>query len=75
METGALTGERGAYRLTRPIQAIEVPATVQVILAARIDRLPADDKQLLQTASVIGKDVPSVLLPWLAQRRCTGRWA
>ena len=62
VETGALTRERGAYRLTRPIQAIEVPATVQVILAARIDRLPADDKQLLQTASVIGKDVSLVLL-------------
>src|SRR5262249_5926453 len=62
VEAGALTGERGAYRLTRPIQAIEVPATVQVILAARIDRLPAEDKQLLQTAAVIGKDVPLVLL-------------
>jgi len=62
VEAGALTGERGAYRLTRPIQAIEIPATVQVILAARIDRLPAEDKQLLQTAAVIGKDVPLVLL-------------
>jgi tetratricopeptide (TPR) repeat protein len=62
VETGALAGARGAYRPTRAIQAIEVPATVQVILAARIDRLPADDKQLLQTASVIGKDVPFVLL-------------
>jgi class 3 adenylate cyclase/tetratricopeptide (TPR) repeat protein len=62
LETGALAGERGAYRLTRPIHAIEVPATVQVILAARIDRLSADDKQLLQTASVIGKDVPFALL-------------
>jgi class 3 adenylate cyclase/tetratricopeptide (TPR) repeat protein len=61
-ETGALSGKAGAYRLTRPIQTIDVPATVQVILAARIDRLPAEDKQLLQTASVIGKDVPFVLL-------------
>jgi predicted ATPase len=42
VETQALAGERGAYRLTRAIQAIEVPATVQVILAARIDRLPAE---------------------------------
>jgi class 3 adenylate cyclase/tetratricopeptide (TPR) repeat protein len=67
VETGALAGERGAYRLTRPIQAIEVPATVQVILAARIDRLPADDKDLLQTASVIGKDVPLVLLSAVAE--------
>jgi class 3 adenylate cyclase/tetratricopeptide (TPR) repeat protein len=67
VETGALAGERGAYRLTRPIQAIEVPATVQVILAARIDRLMVDDKQLLQTASVIGKDVPLVLLHAVAE--------
>jgi class 3 adenylate cyclase/tetratricopeptide (TPR) repeat protein len=67
VETGALTGERSAYRLTRPIQAIEVPATVQAILAARIDRLPAEDKQLLQTASVIGKDVPFVLLHAVAE--------
>ena len=67
VETQALAGERGAYRLTRPIQAIEVPATVQVILAARIDRLSAEDKQLLQTASVIGKDVPSVLLHAVAE--------
>ena len=67
VETGALAGERGAYRLTRAIQVIEVPATVQVILAARIDRLPADDKQLLQTASVIGKDVPFALLHAVAE--------
>jgi class 3 adenylate cyclase/tetratricopeptide (TPR) repeat protein len=67
VETGVLAGGRGAYRLTRAIQAIEVPATVQVILAARIDRLPADDKQLLQTASVIGKDVPFALLHAVAE--------
>jgi class 3 adenylate cyclase/tetratricopeptide (TPR) repeat protein len=67
VETGALAGERGAYRPTRPIQAIEVPATVQVILAARIDRLSPEDKQLLQTAAVIGKDVPVVLLHAVAE--------
>jgi class 3 adenylate cyclase/tetratricopeptide (TPR) repeat protein len=67
VETGALSGERGAHRLTRPIQAIEVPATVQVILAARIDRLATEDKLLLQTASVIGKDVPLVLLLAVAE--------
>ena len=58
VETGALAGERGAYRLTRPVEALQMPATVQAILAARIDRLPPEDKQLLQAASVIGKDVP-----------------
>jgi class 3 adenylate cyclase/tetratricopeptide (TPR) repeat protein len=67
VETRGLAGERSAYRLTRPIQAIEVPATVQVILAARMDRLQLDDKQLLQTASVIGKDVPFVLLHAVAE--------
>ena len=41
---------------------------MQVILAARIERLPAEDKQLLQTASVIGKDVPVVLLHAVAER-------
>src|SRR3989449_2274884 len=38
VETQALAGERGSYRLTRPGQAIQIPATVQVGLAARIDR-------------------------------------
>ncbi len=67
VETRALIGERGAYRPTRPIQAVEVPATVQVMLAARIDRLSAEDKRLLQTAAVIGKDVPFVLLHAVAE--------
>ena len=62
VETGALTGERGRYRASRPLAAIQVPATVQAILAARIDRLPAREKRLLQSASVIGKDVPFALL-------------
>jgi class 3 adenylate cyclase/tetratricopeptide (TPR) repeat protein len=62
VETGALAGERGAYRLTRPVEALQVPATVQAILAARIDRLPPEEKRLLQAASVIGKDVPMALL-------------
>ena len=66
VETGALAGERGGYRLARPFEAIQVPATVQAILAARIDRLPPEDKTLLQTAAVIGKDVPFALLQAIA---------
>jgi class 3 adenylate cyclase/tetratricopeptide (TPR) repeat protein len=62
VETGALVGERGAYRLAAEVAGIRVPATVQAVLAARIDRLPADEKRLLQTAAVIGKDVPFALL-------------
>jgi class 3 adenylate cyclase/tetratricopeptide (TPR) repeat protein len=62
VEGKALAGERGAYRLVRSLQAIQMPATVQTILAARIDRLSPDEKSLLQTASVIGKDIPFRLL-------------
>ena len=62
VETKALAGESGRYRLMQPVQAIQVPATVQAMLAARIDRLPLDDKRLLQVASVVGKDVPFALL-------------
>jgi class 3 adenylate cyclase/tetratricopeptide (TPR) repeat protein len=65
-ETGALTGERGAYQLVRPLPAIQVPATVQAVIAARIDRLTATDKTLLQTASALGKDVPLNLLQAIA---------
>src|SRR2546426_6585707 len=68
VETGALAGERGAYRLTRPVEALQVPTTVQTILAARIDRLPAEEKQLLQAASVIGKDVAYALLAAIAEQ-------
>jgi class 3 adenylate cyclase/tetratricopeptide (TPR) repeat protein len=67
VETKALEGDRGRYRLTRPMQSLQVPPTVQVILASRIDRLPVDEKQLLQIASVIGKDVSFGLLQALAE--------
>jgi class 3 adenylate cyclase/tetratricopeptide (TPR) repeat protein len=65
-ETGVLRGERGAYQLAKAVQVVQVPATVQAILAARIDRLPPADKSLLQSASVIGKDVPFALLRAIA---------
>ncbi|HEV2790051.1 MAG TPA: adenylate/guanylate cyclase domain-containing protein [Solirubrobacterales bacterium] len=56
-ESGHLEGERGAYRLARPIEDAGVPVTVQAVLAARIDRLGTDAKHLLQAASVVGKEV------------------
>jgi predicted ATPase/class 3 adenylate cyclase len=67
VETGVLAGERGAYRQAQPLQTIQVPATVQAVLAARIDRLPPDEKRLLQTAAVIGTDVPLPLLQAVAE--------
>ena len=62
VETRALAGEPGGYRLTQPVHAVRIPPTVQAILEARIDRLSPEDKRLLQAASVIGKDVPVALL-------------
>jgi tetratricopeptide (TPR) repeat protein len=61
-DTGVLDGGRGNYRLARPLSSVEVPPTVQAVLAARIDALPAAEKRLLQEAAVIGYDVPLALL-------------
>jgi len=67
VETEALLGERGAYRLAGARAALPVPPSVQAVLAARIDRLPSEHKRLLQCASVIGKDVPLTLLELLTE--------
>jgi adenylate cyclase len=67
IESGHLDGTRGAYRLVTPVERLQVPATVQAVLAARIDRLPEREKRLLQVASVIGKDFPELLLAAVAE--------
>jgi class 3 adenylate cyclase/tetratricopeptide (TPR) repeat protein len=67
VETKVLIGERGAYRLAKALASIQVPAKVQAILAARIDRLPPEEKHLLQCAAVIGKDVSLPLLRAIAE--------
>lgn len=68
VETRALSGARGAYRLARPVQTVQIPATAQAMLAARIDRLSPDRKRLLQAASVIGKDLTFSLLRAVADQ-------
>jgi class 3 adenylate cyclase/tetratricopeptide (TPR) repeat protein len=67
VETEVLVGEHGAYRLAQALPTVQVPATVQAVLAARIDRLPSDEKRLLQTAAVIGTEVPLPLLQAIAE--------
>ncbi len=66
-ETKVLVGERGAHRLGSDVGNLQVPATVQAIIAARIDRLPYDEKLLLQSAAVIGIEVPQALLEAVAE--------
>src|SRR5260370_27450863 len=60
-EQGVLTRD-GAVKVARPIDQIRVPSTVQAILAARIDRLPAPGKELLQMLAVLGREFPFCLV-------------
>jgi adenylate cyclase len=62
IEAGSLVGERGAYRLVAPVDEAAVPAGVHAVLAARIDRLPAREKAVLQAAAVIGKEFSQPVL-------------
>jgi pimeloyl-ACP methyl ester carboxylesterase len=61
-DTGVLSGTRGAYRIIRRPDEIQIPASVTAIIAARIDRLGAAEKTALQLAAVIGADVPLAVL-------------
>jgi class 3 adenylate cyclase/tetratricopeptide (TPR) repeat protein len=67
VESQVLSGEPGAYYLAHDLPTIHVPATVQAVLAARIDRLPQEEKHLLQTAAVIGTEVSFPLLQAIAE--------
>src|SRR5271154_656752 len=62
LDEGALVRDGVAVRLIKPLSELKIPPTVQAILAARIDRLPADEKDLLQTLAVIGKEFPLSLV-------------
>ena len=66
VETRALAGSRGNYRLARAPERLAMPATIQAMLTTRIDRLPLEDKRLLQAASAIGKEFPFALLEAIA---------
>ena len=67
IEMGALAGVRGQYHLQSNVETLQMPPTVQAVLASRIDRLDPEDKRLLQAASVIGKDVPFALLDAISE--------
>jgi predicted ATPase len=67
-EEGALMREGAAVRLTRPLGELKIRPTVQGILAARIDRLRADAKELLQTLAVIGREFPLSLIRAVARK-------
>jgi class 3 adenylate cyclase/tetratricopeptide (TPR) repeat protein len=72
VEAGNLVGEDGAYRLARPVEDAAVPASVQAVLAARIDRLPEREKSVLQAAAVTGKEFPEPVLAKVAELEPAG---
>ncbi|HEV8623746.1 MAG TPA: adenylate/guanylate cyclase domain-containing protein [Acidimicrobiia bacterium] len=65
VEDGTLAGGSGSYRLSRPLHEVKVPPSVQAVLAARIDRLPPEQKAVLQTAAVIGRDFAQAVLAYV----------
>src|SRR5262249_33454101 len=67
VETQVLSGAPGAYRPAKVLPSTQVPATVQAVLAARIDRLPPGEKRLVQPAPVLGTEVPLPLLQAIAE--------
>ncbi|HYB40855.1 MAG TPA: AAA family ATPase [Candidatus Methylomirabilis sp.] len=68
-ETGALQGERGAYRLAHPVDDIVVPGTVEEVLASRIARLGQGPAELLRAAAVVGRQVPYRVLAAVSRER------
>jgi predicted ATPase len=66
-EQGALVADP-VVRLARPLTEIMIPTSVQAVLASRIDRLPADHKELLQTLAVLGREFSFMLV-----QRVTGK--
>jgi hypothetical protein len=77
VETGVLAGEPRAYQLAQALPTIHVPATVQAVLAARIDRLPAEEKRLCRPQRSLAMKSLSPCcrpLPSCPRRRCTAAW-
>jgi class 3 adenylate cyclase len=64
-DEGALV-RNGAVKVTRSLSQVRLPPTVQGIVASRIDRLPGEHKQLLQTLAVMGRESPLALIRHVA---------
>jgi class 3 adenylate cyclase/tetratricopeptide (TPR) repeat protein len=66
VELGFLARENGHYRVTKALEDLSVPNTMQDIIMARLDRLSSDGKRMVQLASVIGRQFAVRLLERLA---------
>jgi class 3 adenylate cyclase len=66
IEQGVVVAEPSSLRLTRSMREVQIPASVQAILANRIDQLDMEPRRLLQVAAVIGKEIPRDILTAVA---------
>jgi predicted ATPase len=72
IDQGSLQRQGDAWRLTGDVASLEIPDTLQGVLAARIDRLPEEAKRTLQIASVIGRTFQLRVLEEVIQRQSRG---
>ena len=73
IDTGIIVLQEGRATALREIQAVEIPETLQGVLAARIDRLPPENKQALQRASVIGRIFQQRVLAYIYEQKARSR--
>ncbi|MBV8361851.1 MAG: hypothetical protein JO189_28535, partial [Deltaproteobacteria bacterium] len=66
-DEGVVVRDGAAVKVARPLSQVHIPTTVQGVLTSRIDRLPSDEKQLLQTLAVMGREFPLPLIQRVAQ--------
>src|SRR4029453_12907194 len=57
IDAGAVEYRDGRFQLTRKIDAVEVPGTIEEVILARVDRLDEGTRHVLQVAAVIGRGV------------------
>jgi len=62
LTSGVLIRDKSGLQLSRLLSRVNVPATIQEVISARLDRLEAETKQILQEASVIGRSFWVTLL-------------
>jgi class 3 adenylate cyclase/tetratricopeptide (TPR) repeat protein len=66
LERGIIQRASRGYRLSRALTPSDVPETIQDVIVSRIDRLPDEHKQVIQTAAVIGREFAARLLRRIA---------
>lgn len=68
LEQGALVGTRGAYRLVAELDTLDLPDTVRSLIASRLDRLLPADKQVVQAAAIMARDIEPGILAAMLER-------